>query len=199
MRPAKNVTPLRLVSVSNANSDELAAAVRGGDVAAFEGLYRHYYDNLVAYIAGYVRSGSVAEELYQDLFLAVWRGRHTWNPPGTIKSYLYKAARNKAIDYLRHRKVEARWAAEERAKKRELGASPDEEMYYDQLARIIEAAIEDLPERRRLIFTMSREYQLTYREIAEALDISIKTVETQMGRALAALREALAPHLSYVE
>lgn len=199
MRPAKNVTPLRLVSVSKSNSDELAAAVRGGDVDAFERLYRYYYDNLAAYIAGYVGSGSVAEELYQDMFLAIWRARQTWNPPGTIKSYLYKAARNKAIDYIRHRKVEARWAAEERAKKREHSASPDDEMYYDQLARIIEAAIEDLPERRRLIFTMSREYQLTYREIAEALDISIKTVETQMGRALASLRDALAPHLSYVE
>ena len=197
MPSAGRTTPLRLVPLPETNSGDLIAAVRAGDVEVFERLYRLHYDGLVSYIAGYVGSGMVAEELYQDIFLAIWRMRKTWEPAGSVKSYLYRAARNKAIDYLRHRKVEARWAAEVRARDRELHAGPDAEVLYDELARVVELAIDELPERRRLIFTMSREHDLTYREIAEALDISIKTVETQMGRALAAMRSALAPYLPF--
>ena len=95
----------------------------------------------------------------------------------------------------RHHRVEARWEARAAVEADEAAPGADEELRYGEVAKAAARAIESLPERCRLVFTLSRQQHLTYAEIAQTLDISVSTVETQMWRALKILRAKLAPYL----
>ena len=106
----------------------------------------------------------------------------------SVVTYLYTADRNRAFTHLRHQQVVERWQRV-RARVAEKRNSPVEEGLLEaELARGIEEAIAKLPARTQLVFTMSRQQKMTYGQIAQALGISEKTVETQMGRALRMMR-----------
>lgn len=180
---------------------DLVRQINNGDKAAFEKLYRTNYVQLCDFIHRYVDSPDICEELVQDLFVSIWSMKDSWNPKGTPRSYLYKGAKNRALDYLKHREVERRYLREQKIKMENehlsASANPHNGEVVDQgLADKIEEAIERLPERGKLIFNLSRENGLTYREIADFLDISVKTVETQMGRNFKKLRKHLFEYLS---
>lgn len=172
--------------------------IRNGDRVAFEALFRTYAGRLCSFTRQYVKSAEVAEEMVQDLFFKIWRRREGWKLRGSVKSYLYTAARNQALNYLKHQRVVDEWTEEARYHNHHdsNGRSPEDELCYKELSQAIEEALNQLPERRRLIFTLSRQHDMTYKEIAETLDISIKTVETQMSRALKMLRKLLSDHPS---
>ena len=122
--------------------------------------------------------------------MTVWEKRATLNPDRSIKSYLYTATKNRALKHLRHEEVK-------RKNKGKIDlysvapSTPEDLISHNETAASIGQAIETLPEKCRLIFRMNRFDHLTYAEIAEVLEVSVKTVETQMGRALHALRHAL--------
>ena len=176
-----------------------AARLRDGDERTYEALFRAFAPGLVAFVAGYVRSSAVAEELVQDVFLAVWRARATLHIEGEAGAYLYAAARNRALSHLARERTAARWRGEPPADGgRSAAASevPDPRApREDELLALLELqeAIASLPARCRLVFTMQRQQAMSYGEIATTLGLSIKTVETQMGRALKALRAHLGP------
>ena len=119
---------MKLASTSLHVSDPNVGAIRSGDVAAFERLYRAHYHPLLGYLVGIVSSAAIAEEIYQDLFLTIWCKRRTWYPRGSVKSYLYKAARNRAIDYLRRQKVEANWVQHQAATGKGFVDGPDSDL-----------------------------------------------------------------------
>ena len=173
-----------------------AQAIQNGDHVAFEALFRAYADRLSAFASQYVKSPEVAEEIVQDLFLEIWQGRAHWRPTKNVRAYLYKTARNEALDYLKHEEVVAEWKRQAGVDEMASPPSPREHLRQKELNRAIQDAIAELPERRRLIFVLSRRHDMTYREIAETLDISIKTVETQMSRAFKTLRKLLAHCMS---
>ena len=177
VRMTKRDPPVTMRSVAN-------------DDAAFEALFRAEYASLVNFGKRYVHDLTVAEDLVQDVFLALWQLRTRVHPDTAARAYLFRAVRNRALNHLRQTKLRRRVGAE-----LALGArSVEPETGGADVARIrtaLQQAIDALPTRCRLIFRMSREHALTYAEIAESLNISIKTVETQMGRALRALRESL--------
>ena len=170
---------------------EWVERIRAGDEAAFEALFRALAPGLCALVTRYVRSRQVAEELVQDLFFDLWTRRSTLVIEQALTSYLSAAARNRALNYLKREQRAARWSAAA------VGAdapdadpaAPDESELLDALE--LQDAIEHLPARCRLVFTLNRQQDMTYGEIAASLGLSIKTVETQMGRALRALRERL--------
>lgn len=172
----------------------LRERLRGGERGAVEELFRDHYAALVGFADGYVRSTAVAEELVQDVFLNLWRGRDHMEGEGTLRAYLFQAVRNRALNHLRHARHVARHVA---AAPREASAPAlgDALVVEAELAVAARAAVDALPERCREVFLLSRGHNLSYAEIARALDISVKTVETQMGRALKAIRRALLPHL----
>jgi RNA polymerase sigma-70 factor (ECF subfamily) len=168
--------------------------IRSGDEAAFETLFRALAPGLCALVTRYVKSRQVAEELVQDLFFDMWTRRAELVVEQSLTSYLFAAARNRALNSLKRDQRAARWAAAAAAADDVDPAAPDESALLDALE--LQDAIEHLPARCRLIFTLNRQQDMTYGEIAAALGLSVKTVETQMGRALRSLRERLKHLLS---
>lgn len=168
---------------------ERLAAIRAGDAAAFEGVFRAHFKRLCAVVYGYAGSSETAEEIVQELFLKIWRQRESLQITDSLEGYLFRAARNESLNHLKHRRVELRWRAREQASDRPVAPAADQALAEGELSRAIDAAIVALPERCRLVFTMSRRQGLSYAEIAESLGISVKTVEVQIGKALKALRE----------
>lgn len=162
--------------------------LRAGDERAFEALFRAFSPGLVALVTRYVNSRSVAEELVQELFLTLWQRRMSLEVSQGVSTYLYVAAKNRALTYLRHERIVERHATSV------LGRidDPTSPADNDLLAMLeLQDAIEQLPTRCKLVYTLSRQQGMTNAEIAACLDISIKTVEAQMSRALRILRERL--------
>ena len=171
---------------------DLVARIRAGDERAFEALFRAFAPGLCALVSRYVGSPAVAEELVQDLFLALWQQRAQLSVDRSVSSYLCTAARNRALNHLRRERLAQRWRHEATPPERVPvadSASPTEGELLELLE--LQDAIGQLPARCRLIFTLNRQQEMTYGEIAASLGLSIKTVETQMGRALKALRARL--------
>jgi RNA polymerase sigma-70 factor (ECF subfamily) len=171
------------------------ARVRASDAVAFESMFRVYGEALCAFVSGYVRSRDEAQELVQDLFLWIWEHRYEWEVPGSLRNYLFKSARNRAISWLRHRQIEQSFRA--RAlhapdAPQSAAGRTDQRLVAGELALAIDRAIAQLPERCQEVFRLNRQQGLSYAEIAALLDLSVKTVEVHMGRALATLREHLA-------
>jgi RNA polymerase sigma-70 factor, ECF subfamily len=160
-------------------------------------LFRQSYPELCSFVVQFVRSGAVAEELVQDLFLRLWERRAEWETELPSRSYLYQSARNRALDHLRHERIvqqtASRSAAEMEAERTE--TVPNTDLATQELDLAIRRAIEQLPDRTRQVFVLSRGHGLRYGQIADALGISVKTVEAQMGRALRILRDRLRGYL----
>jgi RNA polymerase sigma-70 factor (ECF subfamily) len=166
--------------------------IKKGSKEAFEALYRFYYPRLCQFAFRYVPAKQVAEDLVHNVFYKVWMNRENLKPQGAIKSYLYTAVRNQALNHLEKGKIRQQADDEAIIQLESTATGPSEELSNKELKKAITEALEQIPERRRHIFLMHREDELTYREIAEMLDISVKTVETQMSRSLKFLREKLA-------
>lgn len=173
------------------------SVIRDGDREAFERLFRTHFEELLRFIWGYVGSEAVAEEIIQELFLRLWEDHREVKITGSLKSYLFTSARNMSIDYNRHQQVRQSWAREKKALHNP-GHAPaiDEHLHNKLLLKEIKQAIREFPERRREIFMLSRYERMSYKEIADFLDLSVSTVETQMSRALKALRNKFGIYLS---
>jgi len=167
--------------------------IRRGDPDAFAAQVRAYYTGLFDFACTYTRAPEAAEDLVQDVLLKVWEGRHDWQPRSTARAYLYGAVRNRALNYVRDRKRQGAAPLAPSAPPPEppAGTAADADLAYRDLLSAYEAAVAELPDRRRLIFRLSRLYGLTYREIAETLDLSLDTVRSQIAAALRHLRERL--------
>ncbi|MCG8322619.1 MAG: RNA polymerase sigma-70 factor [Cytophagales bacterium] len=158
----------------------------------FETLYKHYYDYLCYYAWKFVNEKELAEEVVSEVFFKLWKNKKKINVNTSFRSYLFIAVRNQAFDYLRKvRRVNYIDDTEAIKSKIADRHSPLEEAIFNEIYFNLEKAIENLPQQCRMIFRMSRDEGLRYREIANQLNISIKTVETQMGRALKKLRKVV--------
>ncbi len=166
------------------------------DDGAFEALFRAYHAPLCAFAYRMVRSRAVAEELVQEVFLYLWQHRETWVAHTSVRTYLFTATRNAALNHLRRERLFTQSETEAIELFSQSPPSTESDLALSELERAVERAIERLPERCRLIYTMSREQGLSYAEIAEVLGLSVKTVEAQMGRAFKALRKYLDAFLS---
>lgn len=149
---------------------------------------------MVTLVRRIVFAPDVAEELVQDVFFKVWNKREQLAEIDVLRTYLLRAARNTALNHLRRQRLEQAHEEREAAKGEPVSTeATDDSASTGELTAAVNAAIDRLPPRCREVFLLSRDAGLTYGEIARELDISIKTVETQMGRALKTLRLLLAP------
>lgn len=172
-----------------------ASRVRAGDVRALEQAFRACYSSMCSFVCAQVGSAETAEDLVQDVFLRIWQTRERLDANGSLRNLLYRSAHNAAINHLKHRAIEGRWQRAQLSAA-EATSSYHDPASYDEVSTAVDHALAALPERCRLIFTMSRQHGLSYAEIAGALGVSLKTVETQMGRALKSLRAQLSPFLT---
>jgi RNA polymerase sigma-70 factor (ECF subfamily) len=163
-----------------------------GDERALEAVFRAHYATMCGVVRRIVFAPDVAEELVQDVFFKLWTKREQLVQIDALRTYLYRAARNTALNHLRRQKLEVAHEEREAAKGEPMAEATDDSAAAGDLAAAVQAAINRLPSRCREIFLLSRDAGLTYGEIAAELGISIKTVETQMGRALKSLRLSLA-------
>ncbi len=129
-----------------------------------------------------------AVELVQQLFLKIWEKRNTLTVQGPVKGYLYRCVHNESLNYLRQQKTRLKHEEHLEYVQRDEHAQPAERLERTELEHQLQLAMNELPEQCRTIFQMSRFDELKYREIADSLGLSVKTVENQMGKALRVLR-----------
>lgn len=173
---------------------DLFTRMRAGDTGAFDAIFREWYALLVRVAESLLRERSLAEEIVQDVMLELWRRRDQLTIDESPRAYLLRATRNRALNHLRHQRIEQR---DERHLVGESHTPPvgERRLVQAELDSAVRQAVAELPERCREVFELSRVSRLKYSEIAAALGISVKTVEAQMGKALTTLRDRLAPLL----
>jgi len=171
-------------------------ALSKGDKVAYEQLFRRFYGPLCVYASRILEDEPAAEEIVQDFFVKLWEKRQTIQIESSVKSYFFRSVKNLCFNRFKHEQIKLKHA-------REVIANAESNDYGDHFLEVdlkkdIEESIAALPEKRREIFRLSREEGLKYREIAEKLNISIKTVEAQMGLAIKSLREKLKKYNSFL-
>lgn len=171
---------------------EIIAAVSQGKSDAFQTLYYAFADPMFRYLRRKTGNADIAEDLVQELFTKVWKNRGNLDPERPIKAYLYQAATNLAVDHLR-KKVQEGFSEE--PKPEDHSEEPDH-LAFEKRDKI-RRAVASLPDSQRKVFCLSRYDGLKYHEIADVLQISPKTVETHMGKALKKLREILSELMAY--
>jgi len=174
---------------------EWAKQISEGDKAAFDKLFLKYYARLCQFVWHYIRDTDVTEDIVQDLFFKIWTNRTRWNFTPNIVSYLYKSARNSALSHLKKNKFIDR-IQDDDSESLDFSEIPEQEIIGKDFNEKVLEAINELPEQCRIIFKMKKIDGLKYAEIAEIKNISVKTVETHMGRALKYLRKRLTVLLS---
>jgi len=176
---------------SSVTYDILVARIKNGDVNAVEQIFRQYYEPLVNYAARYVNDTQIAENVVHDIFVRMWNNRQEIDFGVYIKTYLFNSVRNQSINYLKKTNRENTYKSEYITIEYDHN-TPESQLLEKETQQLIMNAVNDLPPKCREIFCMNRFDDLTYNEISSILDISIKTVETQMSRALKFLRKRLA-------
>lgn len=168
------------------------------DDQAFEQLFKSHFKALHAYANVILKDEDDAEEIVQQMFLKFWEKRDLLNIQTSIKAYLYKSVYHDSLNFLKHQKIKTKYQdfASYSMNTQHLPASARAEV--TELEYNLRMALNELPEQCRTIFQMSRFEELKYREIAERLGLSVKTIENQMGKALRILRMELADFLSLI-
>ena len=170
----------------------ILAKIREGDIKAFEEVFRRYYSPLCWYAAGITGDVESAEEIVEELFYILWKNREQLQVFQSLKSYLYRAVRNEAVQYCEHREVKERYRASVQTESEpEYSHDPQWQMEYEELQTLIQRALDRLPVRRRQIFNMHRTKGMKYAEIAASLSLSVKTVEAEMTKVLRTLRSEI--------
>ncbi|MTI32556.1 RNA polymerase sigma-70 factor [Xanthovirga aplysinae] len=175
--------------------NEIIAAIQKGNEEVFESIFRNHYEPLCMHAMRYLEDADAAEEVVQELFYQIWQKREELTINSSLKAYLFRSVRNSCLNLIKHEKVKEDYKNYNQHRinvaEKQVSLSVEE----NELSGLIIQAIEELPEERRKIFKMSRNEGLKYKEIAQHLNISVKTVEAQMGKALRFMREQLAEFL----
>jgi RNA polymerase sigma-70 factor (ECF subfamily) len=167
---------------------ELTSFLAGGSEHALTEIIDRYWEKLFTKANNFLRDEEAAKDCIQDVFISLWQN-HNKTQIENLNSYLQQAVRFRALRMIREMKISAEF--EVRINDLTKFIINDDGLPAKELKKIIEDLIASLPEDQRKIFTLHREEQLTYRQIAEKMDISVKTVEKKMSKSLSQLRLGL--------
>lgn len=182
------------LSASYIPTKDFNTRLRKGDLDAFEFLFRNYYSRLYAYVRTFVNNDLFAEDLVQGVFTSLWVKREEIDDEKSVSAYLMKNAKNACLDHLRHQVVEEKYIVETK------GTETQQLYYYDflgsksennieeDLKKAIEVAIENMPEKCKIVFQMRWFEGLKNREISEKLIISTTMVEKHLAKGISILK-----------
>lgn len=177
--------------IQGKNEKDLIVRLKNGDQNAFELLFHFYYPGLVMYSTQFTADRMEAEEIVQNFFVRFWQRHQQIIPSDSLKSYLFLSVKNGSLNFLKHKKIEEKYI-------RSMTELSNNHLVYDpdlyiasELQEKIKNAIDLLPEKCREIFIMSRMRGMKNEEIAAELNLSKRTVETQISKALKVLRVEL--------
>lgn len=168
------------------------------ELSDFEKLFKLHYSALCAYARMFLNDVDAAEDMVQEVFLKMWNSRDSLEIRTNLKSYLFRAVRNSCLNRISHLNIRQEYLNYQEREAREEEGQFSDVAVVSELEERIRQSIEALPIERRRIFVLSRYEGLKYKEIAEQLQISVKTVENQMGKALQFLREKLVDYLPLI-
>ena len=171
----------------------LIQEIREGNEQSFEQAFHMHYAVLCGYANKLLKDLDEAEEIVQETFYKIWEKREQLEITISFKAYVFRAVHNACLNYLKHQKVRKAYADHVEANHEE--AANHDPAEQNELEQHVVEALDALPEKCREVFELSRFEGLKYKEIAERLEISEKTVENQMGKAFKILREKLAVYL----
>ena len=168
------------------------------DKAQFEELFRNHFSYLCNFARQYVGDADAAQDICQKVFIRLWERRADMDVTKSIKSYLFTAVKNRSLNYIRdHKKYRSRLLDVDCGEV-EVGMEDDDWLAAEELQSRINTILAGLPPKCRRVFEMSRFEDKKYREIAAELDISQKTVEAHMSKAMKVFRQSLAPYLTLI-
>jgi RNA polymerase sigma-70 factor, ECF subfamily len=197
-RPAMG-SPFR-ESDSPAPSDQgdasLFAWLATGDSDALDALLQRHWSDVVAYVRSLLDDTDLAHDVAQESFLYVWEGREQWASDSSARALLFKAARSRSLNHMRHLRVRSRAAPWLRSLVRDRSSkTPLQLLEQSELRTALQAAVSALPPRRREVFTLGYIHECPHAEIATIMGISHQTARNHMSAALADLRVVLKPFL----
>jgi RNA polymerase sigma-70 factor, ECF subfamily len=166
-----------------------------GDIDSFKYFFDRYYNDLCNFVHVYLHDQVMAEEIVQDIFVYFWENREKLKISTSVKSYLFSASKFKSLNLLRDTKTQKKIV--EKIRRIEPIQTFEHESSYidaDEFKKILDLAVDQLAPKCREIFLLSKQKEISNKEIAEQLGISVKTVENQMTIALKKLREYLIPY-----
>lgn len=168
--------------------------IKNGDVSAYKQLFEDYYKELYLFARKYLADKEVAEEIVQDVFIALWENKINIYIATSLKSYLYTSVKNRSINYLKSKIYNLNFVGIEEAIKESREIQADKQLELTELNNVIKEAVEMLPPRCKEMFHLSRNSEMTYQEIADALDVSKETVKSQISEALKKIKAYLNKH-----
>lgn len=185
---------------SSYNDQELLLQIAEGDQKAFDALFEKYRDSLFYYLAKIIKSKETAEEIVLDVFLKIWTGRSAVIEIDHFEAFLFRVARNKAIDFLRQVKKSRlqQTALWEKIQEKTVIETADQQMLLAEINDSVQRAVAQLSPQRKQVFQLSREQGLTYEQIGRRLHLSTHTVRNHLSASLQFIRAHLNGVLSYM-
>ena len=174
--------------------DNLAVELKNGDKNALSQLFNSLKQDIYFFSYSYFRNNELAEEVVQDVFVRLWEKRSLIDPALSIKNYILRIAKNIILDQLRRHAFEIRYINETQVFTPSCHEDTEDHVIFADYLFLADKAIELLPPKRKNIFKLSREQNMSYFEISRELNISVNVVENQMSKALKHIREYLVTH-----
>ena len=180
-----------ILKTAKSNTD-LLLLIQKDDRVAFYHIYERYCKRLYGFVFKYIKQKEDAEEIVQELFYVLWKDRDKLQILHSVKSYLYGAIRNQSLQYCEHVNVRERYKEHQlNAEEQVPDSTPEEMLEYKELEEVINRTLKKLPQRRQAIFRMHRLEGLKYKEIADTLSLSVKTIEAEMTKTYQELRREI--------
>ncbi|OXA84175.1 RNA polymerase sigma factor [Flavobacterium hibernum] len=177
------------MSKSDLNSDIiLINRLRNGDESALTELYNKFWQSLFVSSYNVLKDKELCEDIIQDIFMNIWHNREKLEINISLKGYMYACARYQVFNQFKKNKDKIHVELFEDLDKRFQYSTPETQLMHDELLDQINSIVQALPEKCQLVYKLSREEQLSHKEIAERLDISTKTVENHITKALHVIR-----------
>lgn len=174
------------------DTQKLAEDIKNGNHQAFRSFFEAHHQSLFRFLLSKNITTEAAEDLIQKAFVYIWENRDSIDPEKSLRAYLFRIAYTRMLNYIRdNNKFDQSTAIPGD----ETSRTPEDDAHFNDLNQAISETIKNLPEKRGRVFELCFVEQFTYREAAEALDVSVKTIENHMGLALKDVRRALQDYI----